>query len=336
MKEEEVSKLAGFGIYEDSSIKGHIEETHISWVIITSNYAFKIKKPLKLSFLDFSTIELRKYYCEKEVELNKRFTDIYLSAQPVIRADGKLAIGGGGGEIVDYCVVMKTQSQDRRMDIALKQGSVNLNLIETLARKVALFHKHAVRIYTPFNLSIAKNTFNDILSIKEFVSSTLGTDFSETISNAVSWSDEFLTAHGRRYQERIAEGYKRDLHGDLHAGNIFLYPDPVIFDCIEFNDQFRHIDVLYEVAYLCMDLESGQYKQLAEGFVSAYTNHFPVFSSSEDRSLFNYFKMLRANVRAKVHAISASQEENPDNVLRHSNEVRKYLLLMKDYGAWSD
>jgi uncharacterized protein len=331
MLQGEIDELALAVTFEDRTARGHVEETHISWVILTTEYAFKIKKPLKLSFLDFSTLALRKFYCERELELNRRFTDIYLSVQPITRSNDKWSIGYQSGEIMDYCVVMKRLANDRRMDVVLRTEAIDPELIRTLADRAAVFHKNALKIFTPFDLATAKATFNDIFSVKEFISSSLGANFSDIIACGVLWSDRFLTSHAQRFQERIDEGFQRDVHGDLHTGNIFLYPDPVIFDCIEFNDQFRQIDVLYEVAYLCMDLESGQHKRYAEVFLQAYSGRFEVFHSSEDRVLFNYFKALRANVRAKVHAISAKQEEDPVEVHRHADEVKKYLTLLSEY-----
>lgn len=331
MKDEEISELARSGSFYGKSINGKIEETHISWVVLTDRYAFKIKKPVKLSFLDFSTLPLRRYYCEREVELNRRFTDIYLSYQPVTFSNGKWFVGSEADDVVDYCVVMRRLSTDKRMDILLKKDIIDEVLIRKLAHKVALFHKRATKVYAPFDLQRAKDTFNDILSIHDFLSLRLGHDYPHIVSRAVSWSNEFLQTHAARFQQRIDEGMQRDVHGDLHAGNIFLYPDPVIFDCIEFNDQFRHIDILYEVAYLCMDLESGHHRRFAEVFLSEYSDLFPLFDSAEDPLLFNYFKALRANVRAKVHAISAGQEDNEEDVVRHSNEVVRYIRLLNEY-----
>jgi aminoglycoside phosphotransferase family enzyme len=227
---------------------------------------------------------------------------------------------------------MKRLATNRRMDIMILQPDrIDSGLIRSLAQRVALFHKSALKVFTPFDLRVAKDTFNDIVSIRKFISSSLGNYFSDIISHGVSWANEFIDLHAYRFQQRIDEGFKRDVHGDLHAGNIFLYPHPVIFDCIEFNDQFRHIDVLYEVAYLCMDLEASQHKQLADAFLSWYSKEFDPFRSPEDRLLFNYYKALRANVRAKVHAISAKDENNPDDAIGHLNDVKRYLDLLNHY-----
>lgn len=123
------------------------------------------------------------------------------------------------------------------------------------------------------------------------------------------------------------------MHGDLHSGNIFLYRKPVLFDCIEFNDEYRQIDVLYEIAFLCMDIEAFHQKHLVKYFLLEYKKHFQCFETKEDEILFTYFKCLRANIRAKVHAMSAGQADTSDELAFHANETKKYLFLMKDYMA---
>jgi aminoglycoside phosphotransferase family enzyme len=331
MTEAEINELTLAVSFEGETVVGQLEETHISWVILTPEYAFKIKKPIKLSFLDFSTLALRKFYCDKELELNRRFTNIYLSVQPITKINNRWYIGSHSRATIDYCVVMKRMANDRRMDVMLQAETIDPELIGTLADRVALFHKNALKIFSPFDLAIAKNTFNDIFSVTEFVSSSIGTYYSDIVSRGIIWSDRFLASHARRFQQRIDEGFQRDVHGDLHAGNIFLYPDPVIFDCVEFNDQFRCIDVLYEIAYLCMDFESNRHNQFSEVFIWEYSKQFAAFGPAEDRLLFKYFKALRANVRAKVHAISARDEDNPADVLRHSNDVKRYLEQLNRY-----
>jgi aminoglycoside phosphotransferase family enzyme len=132
-------------------------------------------------------------------------------------------------------------------------------------------------------------------------------------------------------QQRIDHGLKRDIHGDLHSGNIFLYRKPVLFDCIEFNDEFRQIDVLYEIAFLYMDFERFHHKPLAGAFLKEYTRHFPAFKEREDHLIFTYFKCLRANIRAKVHAMQLNHREYKKRSAFHFSETGKYLSLMNEY-----
>jgi aminoglycoside phosphotransferase family enzyme len=333
MKEGEVRKLALCGLFKNRRLGGHVDETHISWVILTRKNAFKIKKPLKLSFLDFSTLAKRRRVCEKEVQLNKRFTDIYLSVMPVRLLGGQWFIGGNNGKLVDYVVAMKRMMLTKRMDKQLRSGRVSGDRVTALALEVASFHINSRKVYIPFELSRARNTFNDIGHIRSFVARLIGSRWAEMISRSIKWSDRFLKEHEDRIQERIDQGFKRDVHGDLHSGNIFLYRKPVLFDCIEFNDTYRQIDVLYEIAFICMDMEAFQQTHLAKHFLSEYKKRFRCFETMEDKILFIYFKCLRANVRAKVHAMSADQAETTDELAFHINETKKYLLLMKGYMA---
>jgi aminoglycoside phosphotransferase family enzyme len=318
-------------MYEDRPLQGVVEETHISWVVLTATHALKIKKPVKLTFLDFSTLALRKYYCEKELTLNRRFTDIYLSVQPIGQAAGAWCAGGQPAAPVDYCVVMKRLATEERMDNRVARNGVRLHEMQTLARKVAWFHDRAQPAYTAFDLAAAQAVFNDISSIANFLTSQQYGVLPRVIATATAWSDEFLARHAARFQERIGHGMKRDVHGDLHCGNIFLYADPVVFDCIEFNDQYRQIDVLYEVAFLCMDLEASRQPHLAETFLREYRLGFSAFECFEDEMLFIYFKALRANIRAKVHATGAEQDGHGDSVRQHVADMMRYVALMERY-----
>lgn len=326
--------MAVRGVYQNTALKGKIEETHISWVILTKNNAFKVKKPIKLGFLDFSTLELRKQLCEKELRLNSRFSDIYLAVLPIRFVDKQWIIGGRDDAfVVDYCVVMRRMAVSKRLDNVLRKRNATDRSITALAREIATFHSKAERIFTPFEVEKGRSTFNDIASIIQLAGNNIGVRFGEIIKRAIERSDSFLEKYSDQIQQRIAHGLKRDIHGDLHCGNIFLYRRPVLFDCIEFNDQFRQIDVLYEMAFLCMDMERFRQKHLSEILLNEYVRHFAAFQRKEDHSLFVYFKSLRANIRAKVHALQWDQAESKSEASFHISETRRYLGLMNDYIA---
>jgi uncharacterized protein len=331
MKESDIKELAVNGFFNNKPLKGNIVETHISWVILTRKYAFKIKKPLKLSFLDFSTLTLRKKYCERELALNSRFSDIYLSVLPVCLQKDVWTIGNSGGQLVDYAVVMKRMASVKRMDNLLRHNKVDNALMEALASKIVSFHKKAKKIFIPYDPSVLCNIFNDIYANRDFVLKQLGHPFAKIIDQSILWSDNFLAAHAHRIEQRIEQGFKRDVHGDLHSGNIFLYKKPVLFDCIEFNDAFRQIDIMDEIAFLCMDLDAFQHTQLGEYFLSAYKSKIACFEVAEDDALFIYFKCLRANIRAKVHILSAINARTNKELRTQLAETRNYLSLMKAY-----
>lgn len=331
MKEAQLKILATKGIYRGKALHGSIEETHISWVILAGRFAFKIKKPLKFSFLDFSSLSKRRKYCEREVELNRRFSDIYLGVVPIRYNGGLWRLGRGAGRVMDFAVQMKRMRYSKRMDFMLQSGKVAMPHIISLARSVASFHARAEIITSSFSLAFARKAFNDIRVAKHFVAVTLPKKYAAIVTRSSAWSDAFLLRHKIRLQQRVDAGFKRDVHGDLHSGNIFLYRRPVIFDCIEFNDAYRQTDVLDEIAFFCMDLEANGQHAFSQQFTLEYSRNFPCFFNDEDRKIFTYFKCYRANVRAKIHALAAKQEGDPTLYARHLEWIRKYLLLMASY-----
>jgi len=329
MKTEQVNKLLKSGTYNGLHIRGKLIETHISWVILTKSLAFKIKKPIKYPFLDFSTLEKRKFYCESELHLNRHLTDIYLDVIPIKYRDG-FFLGKGKGDIVDYAVQMKRLQAPKKMDEMIRSNRITTTHINKLAEKISVFHRKAEIISTPFNLAQSKQIFNDILDILPWAKEHLDNRYSSLIKEAVSYSNSFLEQLKDHIEHRIQHGFKRDGHGDLHAKNIFLYKDPIIFDCIEFNDNYRQIDVLNEVAFFCMDLEAFGRWDLSRHFMERYVELFPCMNTSKDEQLFIYYKFYRASVRAKVNALRAIQASEEDSE-EYAKEVTKYLDLMERY-----
>lgn len=333
MNKDQIKQLAERGRFNQEPIRGTLEETHISWVVLSKAFVFKIKKPVRLSFLDFSTLAKRKEFCEKELYLNKRFSTIYIDVVPVRYTAPDWTVGDGAGTIVDYAVQMKRLNPAKRMDKLLGKQQVFKPFIIALAKDVAHFHLSAQVIKTTIIADRETATFNDISTISRFVGDNLGIEFLKVIENSMAWSEQMLAEHQMRMAARITLGYQRDVHGDLHAGNIFVYKHPIIFDCIEFNDTFRQIDVLSEIAFLCMELEAYNRKDFAETFVVEYSKVFNCFPDPEDQVLFNYYKCLRANIRAKVHAIHCSQAENKQLFNYHLERLRIYLTLVKRYAG---
>jgi aminoglycoside phosphotransferase family enzyme len=203
--------------------------------------------------------------------------------------------------------------------------------VSHLGKFIADFHTWARVIPTPFDLASARDRFNDLETVKSLVDQNLEPGASRIIPNALKWSNSFLKHHASRLRERVVQGYKRDLHGDLHSANIFLYKQPVIFDCIDFNDAYRHVDVLDEVAFLCMDLESFNEPHLARTLLNSYSERVPCLEKSEDLEIFLYYKCYRANVRAKVHAIAAGQEQDQVKRNNHIERMVQHLCLIERY-----
>jgi uncharacterized protein len=331
MNENDVNSLARRCRYGGYPFRGRIEETHISWVIITKKYAFKIKKPLKLSFLDFSTLRKRKAFCQKELQLNRRFSPIYLNVSPVYKHNNSWTIGKGTGKLVEYAVVMKRLNLTKRMDKLLYAKKVRRSHVLSLAKMIASFHLQAKVEKISFSLSKARAAFNDIRSVLPLSKKYLDSQSATIIKKSIKWSNRFLGVHAKRIRRRIDQGFYRDVHGDLHSGNIFLYEEPILFDCIEFNDSYRCMDIINEIAFFCMDLEAYKQKSLADIFLNEYQRWTGCFKLPEDQQLFNYYKCYRANVRAKVHAISAAQSDDAESLKHHVTAFRAYLQLMKKY-----
>ncbi|KEO73806.1 hypothetical protein [Anditalea andensis] len=333
MTETEVLELAKRGKTGAQTLNGHVIDTHISWVILTDDLAYKIKKPIKLSFLDYTSLDLRKGNCEKEIILNSRYSPIYLGVVPVTLNNGEWSLGGEAGDIMDYAVKMKRMDSAKQMDTLLKKSAVSSDSMKPLAELIGSFHNNADMTYHPFSLSESSGLFNDLEQVGALVEFQLGTVFRDIITSSMVWSDQFLVLYQHRLEERVKIGFQRDVHGDLHSGNIFLYDTPILFDGIEFNESFRQIDLLYEVAFLCMELEVHDRYDLSESFLAHYTQAVPCFEIAEDSAIFNYYKCLRANIRAKVHALRSDQ--TPEDKFNHLQETKKYLQLMEFYMKWN-
>ncbi|WP_018617473.1 hypothetical protein [Segetibacter koreensis] len=331
MTREQINKLIVKGKFPQNRHQPELVETHISWVILCDEFVYKIKKPIIYSFLDFSTLEKRKYYCEREVELNKRLTeDIYLDVQTVRETSGSISIDGEEGDIVDYAVKMRKIDRARQMDVLIVSNQVTTSDIKNLAEKVAAFHKTATIIYKKDFLDV-QNKFNDLDEEREYLRENAGSDSSGIIIRAIQISNTFIEKNRELLANRLKKGFFRDCHGDLHSRNIFLLPSPQPFDCIEFNDDYRQIDVLNEIAFLCMDLDAFGRKDLSDLFLTFYNNVFPSITTEDERWLFVYYKSYRSNIRAKVNSLRARSAANNDERKGLLAEAKKYLYLMDSY-----
>lgn len=331
MTTEQINRLLTEGAFPEKASQRKSIETHISWVILCDEFVYKIKKPVQYSFLDFSTLELRRFYCEREIELNKRLTDhVYLEVSTIHEHDHKIVIGGEEGKIIDYAVKMNKLDTEKQMDHLLSRHLVTEDNIKRLAEKIASFHKNTNIIYQKDLLDIQEK-FNDLKAEKKYLSKELGSTYGTMIDDAIEFSDQFLNKNKTLIADRLSNGLYRDCHGDLHSRNIFLLPKPVPFDCIEFNDDFRQIDVLNEVAFLCMDLDAFDRNDLSELFLKYYIQFFPAMKTAEERNLFIYYKSYRANIRAKVNSLRAISAKKDSEKSKALTAAEKYLSLMNRY-----
>lgn len=331
MTSEDVQKLIREGTWPPGFGEPQLVETHISWVVLGENFVFKIKKPIQYPFLDFSTLDKRKYFCEREVQLNQRIThSMYIDVVPVRIIANRFSLVSTTGQIVDYAVQMNRMDNSLQMDNLLKRNQVTTDHIKSLADHVAYFHKKATVIQekNPFDI---REKFNALREQKHFISEKLGQWSEELIDRSIDFSNEFFNRHQSLLISRLKEGFIRDGHGDLHSRNIFLLPEPVIFDCIEFSDDYRQIDVLNEVAFLCMDLDAFNRQDFSREFIDTYNNHFYALRTPDEHLLFIYFKSYRANVRAKVNALRAMTASSDSQQAQSLKECERYLRLMQSY-----
>ena len=331
MTKDQINKLLSEGKFPEFTRHCELIETHISWVIIGDQFVYKIKKPIQYSFLDFSTIELRKHFCEREIELNNRLTEgIYIDVQRIHGLNDCIIVGGDEGKLLDHCVRMHKMDREKQMDALLVNNKVNEADIKNLAGKIGRFHQSTNIIYDEDIMDI-KEKFADLATEKEFLDNNLGSENRDIIDHAIHTSNDFMEKNKELLDERLKAGYFRDCHGDLHSRNIFLLPSPQPFDCIEFNDDFRQIDVLNEVAFLCMDLDSFDRQDLSSMFIDLYNENFSTVETESDRRLFTYYKSYRANVRAKVNSLRARTASGQAIKQKALGETNKYLKLMNHY-----
>ena len=331
MTKEQINELllkGQFGEYQGLPV---MIETHISWVFICDQFVYKIKKPIQYSFLDFSSLEKRKYFCHREIELNNRLTDeIYLDVQPVSTISGRHFISGKNGEVIDYAVRMKKMDPQLQMDVLLMNNKVTNAHIQNLAERIAIFHKKTDIIFQKDILDIQKK-FDDLGEESDYLNEHLNANSKTIINNALATSYAFVQKNKALLHCRLKAGFFRDCHGDLHSRNIFLLPYPQPFDCIEFNDDFRQIDVLNEIAFLCMDLDAFGREDLSDLFLTSYNNLFPSMKTEEYRKLFVYYKSYRSNIRAKVNSLRARNASDDAQKKAALKEADKYLHLMDAY-----
>jgi len=300
-------------------------ETHISWVILAGDFAYKLKKPVNLGFLDFSTLDKREHCCREEVRLNSRLApDIYLGVVPVAGTPPKM---GGVGPVLEWAVQMRAFPADATLD---REAEITSEQIDAIADRVARFHGEiaVAPVESGFGRAeavqapVAEN-FGQLRSLLPSSSAGEGTRLLDHLEAWTQAEGQRLAAH---FTARREQGFIRECHGDLHLGNIAWVNDaplppqggrrirkpleaattPLIFDGIEFNPGLRFIDVISEIAFLGMDLTHRGREGLAWRFLTRYLEYTGDYAGL---AALPYYQVYRALVRAKVDAIKASQSD---------------------------
>jgi uncharacterized protein len=216
-------------IIENCSFPGkcknaELVETHISWIILAEDFAWKIKRPVKYSFLDFLTLEKRKHFCEEELKLNQRLEpEMYLEVLPVTKNGIESNQKTGNEEIIDCAVKMQRMDNSKEMDVMLQNNQATEQHIDKLAKKIAKFHKETKIVKNAFRTLKFQEEYADIQNHKEFIVEKLGESTKQQIEDCIDKSFKYLNAIRNFSNDRVISGYQRDCHGDLNSHNIFLY-----------------------------------------------------------------------------------------------------------------
>lgn len=290
-----------------------VRQTHISVVFLAGPVVYKVKKPVHLGFLDFSTLDQRRHFCEEEVRLNRRLApEVYLGVVPIARTPAGVRFEHGG-EVIEWAVKMERLPEDSSLLARLERGDVGRDLIERLARKIAAFHMRAES-----RSDIAKCGRSEVVARNarenfEQSSEQIGSTVSRTVFTRLkALTEEMLERFRTLMDERAERGLTKDTHGDLHLDHVYYLPDReppndlIAIDCIEFSERFRYADPISDVAFLVMDLIFHGHRDLADELTGEYLR---ATGDSEGQILLPFYVAYRAIVRAKVEGIEVGERE---------------------------
>jgi len=321
-----------------------VVQTHISVVALAGTEVFKVKKPVDLGFLDFSTLEKRRFFCEEEVRLNRRLcANAYRGVVPILAdedAPHGLRFGTvddeAGPDVVDFAVHMNRLDDQYFMNRLLKDGVLGREHLARVAETLRRFyHSNPATAETSawgdaqrIRVSVDEN-FDQTESMRGTLVSKAGHRVLRQVA------DRFLAENAELLASRVVSGMIRDCHGDLHLDHVHITPDDVcIYDCIEFNERLRYIDVANDVAFLAMDLDHHGRPDLSGAFALRMSE---VLKDRDLVRLLPLYKAYRAVVRAKVAGMKSAESEVPQSErARSADEARSYFRLALQYAATDD
>ena len=281
-------------------------ETHISYVLLTGKHAYKLKKAVDLGFLDFTTLASRRFFCEQELRLNRRLApELYLDVVAITGTIDEPVIDGKG-PVLEYAVKMREFPQDALASRVLDRNELGVADIDMLAAKVAAFHATSQKAAADSAFGAPETILRAALAnCKSLLAGAASPAERRTIEALHTWTEREHAARNAAFRGRREGGFVRECHGDLHLGNIAVIDGEVtIFDCIEFNEQMRWIDVMSEVAFTAMDLQDRGHAELAHRFVNAYLE---ITGDYAGLSVLRFYLVYRALVRAKIALLRAIQ-----------------------------
>lgn len=316
--------------YPHKPQKVELVQTQMSSIFLTGEYVYKIKKPVNLGYLDYTTLEKRHYFCRQELELNRRLCpSVYLAVVPIVEEKGQLHIEGQGKPI-EYAVKMKQLPHDRMMDVLLPQGQVTMEMVNEVAKRLVGFHDKAetnqkIAAFGSLDV-IYQNTDENFYQTEKYMETSITTAEHQHIKN---YANNFINSNSGLFDKRVREGRIRDCHGDLHAAHVCFTDDICIYDCIEFNDRFRYSDVVSEIAFLAMDLDRYQQSELSQHLVNTYIK---LSHDQELLKLLNFYKCYRAYVRGKVESFKLDDPYIPkEEKVIVLTAARSYFQLAESY-----
>jgi hypothetical protein len=316
--------------YPEPTARVELVQTHISYVFLTDHFAYKVKKPVDLGFLNFTTLRRRHYYLNEELVLNRRLCpEIYLEVLPIVARYGRVEVGGKGHP-VEYALKMVRMPQDRMMDEVADRGELNREMMDRIIARLVPFYENAAtgprinKFGEP--AIIAYNHEENFAKTEALAGEMLPRALFEEIRG---FARTFMARNRPLFLKRIKEGRIRDCHGDLHMKNICLADGIYIYDCIEFNPRFRYGDVAADIDFLAMDLDFHGLEDLSRSLVERFA------AASRDPELLvllDFYKCYRAYVRGKINAFKALEPEVPPEEREKSKETaRAYFELAGRY-----
>ena len=318
------------GIYPDRPKEVRWVETHISLVFLTGTYAYKIKKPVNFGFLDFTSLDKRKRFCEQEVTLNRRLAPgLYLGVPNITEDNGKISFEGKG-RVIEYAVKMRQVPEKFLMNRLVEQNKVTPKMMEAVSEKLVRFYSSAET--SDYIESFARpervkqDTDENFEQTERYIGVTISRDVYETIRKR---TDCFFRDKEKIFYQRIASHRIRDCHGDLRLEHIFWGDEISIIDCIEFNERFRYTDVAADIGFLAMDIDYYGKPDLNEPLLRTY------IEKSGDRDVLkvlDFYMCYRAYVRGKVDSFQLDDPNIPGEKKSEAlKRAQKYFNLSCQY-----
>lgn len=330
MERHHIEALLDPAAYGERTTSVSIVQTHVSFLFLTDTHVYKIKKPVDFGFLNFTTLDRRRFFCEEEVRLNRRLCpDVYLGVVELRESPSGVSFHGSG-TVIDYAVRMKRLPGERMLDRLLAEGKVGEEDVRRIARVIGEFHLHAERGreidgYGGIE-TIRCNWEENFRQIAPFVSRVLSENDLRLLRR---WVERFLGKRPDLFARRVAQGHIRDCDGDIHSENICLDDRVYIFDCIEFNARFRCTDTASDIAFLLMDLEFRGRRDLAEILLDEY---LAVTDDLELPEVLDFYRVYRACVRGKVESFRLDDpqvSESDKGAVRES--ARRHFRLVRGF-----